>query len=936
MEDESGLRSVPRVFELRLRQDPQPVVRLERPSASRDVLSVLPTAKLTLNIVAEDPVFALRSVFLRYRTKEDETPREWVYYHHATAPAKLFAPAFGTAILAAPPRLRPQRVEFEMPLPVAQFKHADGSPLRPGDVLILQACADDFDDVTVNKAPGASGEVRLTIVDHSGLERDLNRDLTAIQNVLKEQRDKEQAAVQQVTRAENRIKEGEDLPTPELEQLAQAEQVQRELRERFGEKQDQLRGQVKRVQEALRQNGMQNSPMRERMRHVEQELRRLSDNDLVQAAEQLARARQQLEGEAQAADKARAAERQAEELELQAKNLNKEADDLDREAKASRDPAEIEKKTAEAKRDRDQAKEMQARVAPLRKEAAEAKREAQKLLQESKAKEALAAARRRQEEVEKTLNDLLGRLEPSSAIGEIKGEARDLLDAQRQLEARTEEMERKTRGKQEEELTREEREEQKAAREAQKELEERTAKLMERMRQEAERRKKTEPELSKKLEDAVAQAEKENVLGEMREAREKTGENKLGDARKNQKNAAAALEKLAGNLGRQSEAEQEALVKKMRQAEAELEKIKKEEEQLKKRMQELKDAKAKGNLTPQQEEELKRLQKRQEELQQQAQQLAKRLSREGRAERARQALEKAAKNPDEMLDRLNEAERELKRARQREQEVLEREQLTRILEVIERLRDRQVALNAEAARIQKEVKEGGAWTRGLKGSLLALRDGQDGLKTEVDEIIPKELANTPVFARMLQRCAEAMGQAAKRAEEMVEESKNDNLDKEKLPDAELTRQQKEALKRLEQVIDAVKSQLDAPPPPQPKQPNNPPDGGGDPPPDDGSPPPQNGLPPIAQLKLLKALQLDVNKRSNEFDKLHPDLNKLSEAEKAEYNSIIRDQQDVRELVEEMRRPPGEPGAEKPADKPAEKAPAIKPEAAPKPEEGKKK
>ena len=901
VEDETGLRSAPRVFELRLRQDAPPVVRLERPSASRDVLSVLPNAKLTLSIVAEDD-FAVRSVFLRYRTKENEAARDWVYYDHATAPTKLFAPVFGPAVLAAPPRLRPKHLEFEMPLPVAQFKHRDGSPLRPGDVLILQACADDFDDVSVNKSPGFSPEVRLTIVNHSDFERDLNRDVTIIQNILKEQRDKEQAALQQVTRAENRLKREENLTTSELEQLTQAEQVQRELRDRFGEKQDQVRGQVQRIQEALKQNGMQNSPMRDRMRHVERELQRLAENDLIQAEQQLARARQQLEASAQAEDKARNAEREAEELELKARNLNAEAAQKEKDAQATNDPREKEKLLTDAKRNKDQAKEVLVLAAPLRQQAEALKREAANLLKESKARASINAARRRQEEVEKTLSDLLARLEPSSVVGDIKGEARDLLDAQRQLEARVEELELKMRGKKLDELTVEERDELKAAREGQQELEDRTAKLLERMRQEADNRAKTEPELAKKLQDASNQAEKENVVGEMRESSEKLGDNKVGEARKNQKTSAAALGSLARELGHQSEAEQEQLVNKLREAEKELEKIRAEADELRKKMKELKEGK--GDLTPEErKEELKRLEKRQEELQQQAQQLAKRLSREGRAERARQALDKAAKNPDEMLERLNEAERELKRARQREQEVLEREQLTRILEVIERLRDRQAALNAEADRIRKEVKEGGDWTRGLRGSLLGLRDGQNGLKAETEEVIPKELADTPVFARMLQRAAEAMALAAKRADRSAaKQAKQGNAAPDKLPDAELLKQQKQAQRRLEQVIDAVKSQLDAPPPQQPKQPKNPDNGEQ---PENGNPPPQNGLPPLAQLKLLKALQLDVNKRSEEMLKRHPDLNKLSEAEQAEYNSIIRDQQDVRELLEEMRRPPGE-------------------------------
>ena len=923
LEDKTGLRSKPPIpIDVNLIPDPAPSVFLRRPSVERDFLSVLPNAKMTLHIDARDPIFALRSIFLRYRIEGEDAPRNRVYYDHATAAAKLFAPAVGTAMLAAPPRLRPKQLEIEMPLPIAQFKHRDGMPLRPGDVLILQACADDFDDVTANKAPGVSTpELRILIVDPSGFERDLNKQLTIIQNILAEQRDKEQAAVQEVTRAENRLKQGEKPTSTEMKQLDDAEKVQRELRDRFGEKQDELRAKVRRIQDSLKENGMPNSPVRDRMRHVEQELKRLAENDLVQAEQQLATAKQQLERSAQSEDRARAARQEATEHQLRAANLNEEAAKMDKDAAKTDDPPAKEKLLDDARQARRQAEDerKQAEAILQRQQADDAKRDrAKEKEQETKARESIQAARRRQEEVTKTLNDLLARLEPSSVVGEIKGEARDLLDAQRELEARVKKMEEKTRGKNPDELTMEEREELKAAREAQQELEDRSAKLLERMRQEAERRAKTEPELVEKLKDAVKQAEQENVLGEMRDAREKLDKNQLNDAGKKQKAAAAGLENLVRKLGRQTEAEQDQLVKKLRQAEKELEKMRTEQEELRKKMKELKEGKG-GLNEMEREEELKRLAKRQEELQQQEQELAKRLSREGRADRARQALDKAAKNPDDMLDRLNEAERELKRARQQEQEILEREQLTRILEVIERLRDRQAALNAEAERLRKEVKEEGKWTRSKRDSLVDLREAQKGLRAETEKIIPEELANTPVFARMLQRSAEAMELAEKRITELIQEVVPADASPDKLPDAELTKQQKQALQRLERVIDAVKSQLDAPPPPQSKQPKNPENGD---PPDNGSPPPQNGLPPLAQLKLLKALQQDVYARSEEFHKAHPDLNKLSEAEKTEYNSIIRDQQDVRELLEEMRRPPGEPAGDKGAE--------------PKPEEGMKK
>jgi hypothetical protein len=909
LEDEYGLFNS-YTFDLNLYQDPRPEVRLTRPSSKTDVLNVVPDAVLTLRLSAEDaapaltvPVGALRSIYLRYRTREGEPWRRWILHEPEATPAP------------------PTRFALEMPVAISQFRRADGSPLRKDDVLLLQACADDFDDVTVNKLPGASEEVRINIVDHSGLELDINRKLTEIQTLLREQRDKEQAALQEVANAQRRLDQGETLTGNDLDKFRLAERIQRELQDRFSDKPDQLREQMSRVEEALKQNGMQNSPIRDRMRHVARELRRLAENDLVRAEQQLARARQQAEQSAQAADRARSAERQAEELEKKSANLMNEAGQSEQAARKTDDGRERDKLLNDAKRARDEAADLKKQATALRRQAEASKREAEKLQKESKTAEALAAARKRQEEVTKTLNDLLARLEPSSVVAEIRGEARDLLDAQRELEARVKKMAEKkdTDGKKPEELTLEQREELKAMRDAQQELEDRTRRLMERMKEEAKGREKTEPELAQKLKDAADDKERDKILGDMQDAREAIEKNHLNDAPKHQTKAAAGLEDLARKLGRQTEAEQEQLVKRLRQAAEELEKIKKEEEGLRKKIKELEDKKQKGGLSPKEEDELKRLKKQQDELPKKVEELAKRLSKEGRADRARQALERAAKNRDDMLERLNEAERELDRARQREQEVLEREQLTRILEVIERLRDRQAALITDTDDLRNRVKDFGKWTLGHRKSLLGLKDAQNGLKDEVEKIIPEDLATTPVFARMLQRSAEAMGLASKRAADLCAEVAPEDSSPDKLPDAELTKQQKQALLRLEQVIDAVKSQLEAPPPPAPKQPNNP--AGAQPP--DGSPSPQNGLPPLAQLKLLKTLQLDVNKRSEEFQKAHPDLNKLSDAEKAEYNSIIRDQQDVRELLEEMRRPPEEKPA---ADKPAE----------PKPEEGKPK
>src|SRR5207302_5824107 len=106
---------------------------------------------LTLHVVAEDALFAVRSAYLEYRTRrglpqqparEEQPGRLALYDHGAVLGAvRLLGP------LASSFGAKRQQVQIQRRLSLEQFKHQDGNDpsLREGDVLILQACADDFD-----------------------------------------------------------------------------------------------------------------------------------------------------------------------------------------------------------------------------------------------------------------------------------------------------------------------------------------------------------------------------------------------------------------------------------------------------------------------------------------------------------------------------------------------------------------------------------------------------------------------------------------------------------------------------------------------------------------------------------------------------------------------------------------------------------------------
>src|SRR5262249_801723 len=165
----------------------------------------------------------------------------------------------------------------------------------------------------------------------------------------------------------------------------------------------------------------------------------------------------------------------------------------------------------------------------------------------------------------------------------------------------------------------------------------------------------------------------------------------------------------------------------------------------------------------------------------------------------------------------------------------------------------------------------------------------------------KDLSNAPVFQRLLQRVARNMNKAGERFGELVQEKPAPD----KLPDAEADRLQKKSLRELQQLLDSLKEQAGKPQPPARNKEkdggNGEGDGGGGGPGGGGD----NSLPPSAQLKLLRLLQKEVYDRTVEFQKKHPDADKLTDKEKKELQEIQREQKEVADLLDQLTRPPGE-------------------------------
>jgi hypothetical protein len=133
-----------------------------------------------------------------------------------------------------------------------------------------------------------------------------------------------------------------------------------------------------------------------------------------------------------------------------------------------------------------------------------------------------------------------------------------------------------------------------------------------------------------------------------------------------------------------------------------------------------------------------------------------------------------------------------------------------------------------------------------------------------------------------------------------------------------------AARRLEQLLEALKADE---PRPRTKKQSSPKQAS-----KSGSAPatsPQGGaerdiVPPLAQLKVLRALQEELNLSTSEFARTHPDPTKLNEEEREELKELEKAQRDIAilfsqmaKLFDEHERPkPGEPApGEKTGGKP---------------------
>ncbi len=470
---------------------------------------------------------------------------------------------------------------------------------------------------------------------------------------------------------------------------------------------------------------------------------------------------------------------------------------------------------------------------------------------EAKPVESLTEAKEHQQQVVESLDAMLDQLDKWESVADVVNEARDLERRQAELSQKVSELAAKTLGKPDADLTGEEKGAIAQAGANQEEVRQQLNRLERKLTRQAEKTQADDPVAADAMKGALDKSQQENIGGKMSEAASKIRENKLADAGLDQNQVAKSLREMVESLENRREQDLKRLIKNLKQAEEDLAGIREEQKKLRKETEEA----SKEPDPTKREEELRRLSQRQEELRKKSEEFARRLS-QLQAKKASQSAGRAAsrmneatgqmaegeganaeQNQDQAENQLEDAANQLAEARQEAEEQLANEQLAKVADTIKLIHQRQISLKDDVARLDGIREKEGKLTRGQIQSLLGLSRAEKGLADE-SAALKERLAEAKVFQLVIEEAVDQMNKgSAKLAEKETGSVAQKPLDK--------------AGKKFEQLLDSLRKD-----PNQKKARNgNKQEGQGEG--EGGGGSGGDGIPSIAQIKLLKSLQQEI-------------------------------------------------------------------------------
>jgi hypothetical protein len=438
------------------------------------------------------------------------------------------------------------------------------------------------------------------------------------------------------------------------------------------------------------------------------------------------------------------------------------------------------------------------------------------------------------------------------------------------------------------------------------------ARLLDRTLQEADQGiaelRKSDPLAADFVADALDEARRMAISGQMRDAGGQIQQNQIGQAAATQKQIAQNLQEILDILANRHESELGGLVKKLRALQSDLSALQQQQDELQKQI----ESNAREKDKEARDRELQRLGRTEQRLREETERLSRQLARL-QAERAAEAAALAAKQMDQAGQRAGQgsgadaarkaadAQRSLADARRQLAEQLRKaaaelaqEQVARLEDNVKHLRRQQENALDESQRLRGLEDSQGQLTRSQLLSVHDLALLQRSLQNDAAGL-GQQLSAAAAFELALTGAADDMGQAA------------ESLDQ-RQTGATTQEPQRRAMRRLDLLVEALKPEPPAPPKPDD---DNPPAGGDNANKKQG--PQDDRLPPLAELKLLKLMQQEINSRIETLQ--HVAADKPTAAQLREYTDLSRQQGHLADII--LRSVP-------PAERDVEPQPEIKP------------
>ncbi len=520
---------------------------------------------------------------------------------------------------------------------------------------------------------------------------------------------------------------------------------------------------------------------------------------------------------------------------------------------------------------------------------------------EREAVPALERAQRAQEEVATTLDELQRQLAGWRSEQARQQQLATLLDEQQQINKAAAEAGAATVGRTAAELTRQQRADLQQLAQRQRQQARHIDQFEQQLRQQSAASEDSAPQTAAETLDAADRLKDAQLGAKLQQAADDLAANRFGQAGEKQQQAEEVLKQLREEWDARQPDDLDQLVKKVDTARAQAEALAEQEELLRKKTEE---ALADGLSEPERAELQQQAATLRKEIQRMERQLEK-LRLKPAAEAARRAGERlrnaqkqleqggdagaAQTQMEQAGDDIQQLQQELADVQQNVAEQLAQEETEKLAAQLKAIKTREEGLLAEFIRLEGEKTTRGQFTRGQLRSLKDLAEVQKQLAEEVQNVAGR-MGDVAVLQTALEQVARDQRRVAARLDA-------------RLTDLATQQATKQVIARLGRIDSVWNDQ--APPQAPPEKPP-----GEAPPPEEQQPknaaPPGESLPPMLELKLLRALQADCLERTKAWDEYRQTVEKLTDDELAQLAALAVEQGELSNLadrlIEEMKPP----------------------------------